>query len=104
MTSKPQPARNCLCGCGGTVSTGSTFIPGHDSKLHSRWLKVKRGESKEKLTREQMAYGDERWVVTERKPKPAKAKVAKPAKPAKGKAKAKVAKPAAPPATETSGK
>lgn len=76
MTAKQQKRpRRCLCGCNGEVGKRATFVPGHDSKLHSRWLQVKRGESKERLTREQMEYGDGHWEVTERKPRPkAKAK------------------------------
>lgn len=70
-TSKP---RLCLCGCGEEVGKRATFVPGHDSKLHSRWLAVRRGQSKEKLTREQIEYAESHWQFT---PAPAKAKAAK---------------------------
>ena len=34
----------CACGCG--HKTTSTFLPGHDSKLHALVLKIGRGEAK----------------------------------------------------------
>lgn len=79
MTAKSSKPRRCLCGCNAEVGKRATFVPGHDSKLHSRWLKVSRRESKERLTRDQMEYGDSHWEVTQRKAKP-KTKVARAAK------------------------
>ncbi len=82
MTAKQAKPRRCLCGCNGQVGKRATFVPGHDSKLHSRWLQVRRGESKERLTPDQLEYGNDHWELTQRKPKP-KAKKAAKAKSAK---------------------
>lgn len=38
-----KPLRDCWCGCGG--KTKSSFVPGHDSKLHSLAKKVARGQT-----------------------------------------------------------
>ncbi len=37
-------SHECACGCGKKVD--STFLPGHDSKLHALVLKIARGEAK----------------------------------------------------------
>lgn len=48
-TSKPDAdaPRMCGCGCGEMVRTKrASFLPGHDSKLHSKLLKVAKGDAK----------------------------------------------------------
>lgn len=46
-TAKPKVAKeqkDCLCGCG--TKTGGNFAPGHDSKVHSIYNKIKAGTEK----------------------------------------------------------
>lgn len=59
-----QQTRRCLCGCNGEIGKRATFVPGHDSKLHSRWLMVRRKESKERLTPSQIEYAEAHWQFT----------------------------------------
>lgn len=44
MGTKKVPAGFNPCGCGCGDTTKSRFVPGHDSKLHSRVLRLARGE------------------------------------------------------------
>lgn len=48
----------CLCGCGGSVSKGSTFRQGHDAKLHSKFLDQKQRAG---LSAEARAFAQKRW-------------------------------------------
>lgn len=43
---KTEKKNENLCACGCHNKAASTFLPGHDSKLHSLVMKISRGEAK----------------------------------------------------------